>query len=225
VGVTGIAATILLHSFFFAAAVWGGGGQRESLARPPDAMGGGANSGREDGELGERRITVMLTPQFQSALATEPPSLVAEPVIVKPSIVEIADLDALPLPPIQMDPSGEDAADQEAEMMARVKFAGIYQSQIRARIVRAWELPNGHESESDFSCLVLIHQNQDGRVISVEIDLAHCEGSPAMRASLVHAINVASPLPAPPHPSVFVDRFSLILEASAARQPDAVARN
>jgi hypothetical protein len=220
----GIVATALLHSLLFAVAVWGGSGQAR-LPRPPDAIGAGANSGNEDGELGERRITVMLTPESQSTPSIEVVPQLPDPTLMQPSVVAITGLDALPLPPINADLSGEEAADRDAEMMARVKFAGIYESQVRARIERAWELPSDSNDEAAFSCLVLIHQNRDGRVREVELVSAKCEGSPATQMSLVRAIQAASPLPAPPHPSVFVDRFSLVLRASAVNPPRAVAQN
>ncbi|HTQ36005.1 MAG TPA: hypothetical protein VMH77_03120, partial [Steroidobacteraceae bacterium] len=59
VGIAGIAATVLLHSLLFMAAVWDGG---RLLPHPkwPDAIGAGANVGQQDGEPGERRVTVML---------------------------------------------------------------------------------------------------------------------------------------------------------------------
>lgn len=213
IGLTGIAGTVLLHSFLFAVAVWEGGATM-SHPRPPDAVGGGANVGSESGEPGERRITVMLTNEFQSARAFEPPPKLPEPAIVQPSVVEVTGLDMLPLEPIESDALGENESVQKAELMARVKFAGIYQSQVRARIERAWQLPAGQKLEPDFSCLVLIHQDSDGRVREVELVLSKCVGSPEMQTSLVNAIQTASPLPAPPHPSVFVDRFSLFLDAS-----------
>jgi hypothetical protein len=45
--------------------------------------------------------------------------------------------------------------------------------------------------------------------------LNKCEGSLSWQQSLVNAIQAASPLPAPPHPSAFVDRFSLVFHSSA----------
>ncbi len=100
--------------------------------------------------------------------------------------------------------------------MAWSQFAGIYESQVRARILRAWALPAEPAPEPEFSCLVQIRQQSDGRVREVALVLNKCEGSAAWQQSLVDAIQAASPLPAPPHPSAFVDNFSLVFHARAA---------
>jgi len=220
VGLVGIAATVLLHSLLFMAAVWDGG----RLLHPkwPDATGAGANVGQQDGEPGERRVMVMLEPVPALPASPPPAPQLAEPIIQQPSVLEITGPDPLPLPPLEAQ-SGEEA-NQDADLMARAKFAGIYESQVRARILRAWRLPDEPAPEPDFSCLAQIHQRRDGRVIEVELVLAQCDGSPAWQQSLVNAIQVASPLPAPPHPSVFVDVFSLVFHSSAVGTAGRVAR-
>ncbi len=216
-GLIGIAATVLLHSLLLAMAVWGGDRFRIHL-KQPDAIGAGANSGKPEGEPGERRILVMLTPEFaESTPSFEPPSQLSEPVIEPPSVVEITGLDTKPLPPMQVDIPSENAEEQDAQLMARARFAGIYESQVRARIERAWSLPQDPAPDPGFSCLAQIHQQKDGRVLEVDLVLSKCNGSPAWQQSLVTAIFRASPLPAPPHPSVFVDRFSLVLSSSPVK--------
>lgn len=224
VGLTGIAATVLLHSLFFAVAIWDGG---RLLLHPrlPDAVGAGANTGKQDGDPGERRMLVMLTSEFDaSAPPLEPAPQLPEPVMQQPSVLAITGPDALPLPAFEIETPGEDAADQDAQLMARVKFAGIYESQVRARIERAWELPNGSASSPDFSCLVQIHQQRDGRVKEIDLVLDQCNGSPDWQQSLVNAIQTASPLPAPPHPSVFVDSFALVFHASGSNRPGRIVQ-
>ena len=73
VGAAGIAATVLLHSLLLAVAVWGGDRFKLHL-KQPDAIGAGANKGKPEGEPGERRILVMLTPEFAAPEpAIEPP--------------------------------------------------------------------------------------------------------------------------------------------------------
>jgi hypothetical protein len=213
-GITGIAATVLLHSLFFVVAIWGGGNLLVHPL-PPDAVGAGANTGADDGEVGERRMTVMLNLDSDAATPLLGPApQLPEPVIQQPSILAITGPDAFPLPQIEIPGEAADGAD--SELMARAKFAGIYESQVRARIMRAWELPNEPAPEPDFSCLVQIRQQRDGRVREVALVLDKCQGSPAWQQSLVDAIQVASPLPAPPHPSAFVDTFSLVFHSSAA---------
>jgi hypothetical protein len=119
----------------------------------------------------------------------------------------------LPLPQIELPGEAAEAAD--AELMARAKFAGIYESQVRARIMRAWAVPAEPAPKPDFSCLVQIRQQRDGRMRDVALVLDKCEGSSVWQQSLVNAIQVASPPPAPSHPSAFADTFSLEFYSSA----------
>jgi hypothetical protein len=214
VGLAGIAATLLLHSLLFAVAIWEGGQQLHP--RLPDAVGAGANSGEPDAEPGERRMTIMLSPEFDGATPPiEPPPQLSEPVMEVPSVLAITGPDALPLPPVQIELPGEEAEAQDAQLMARAKFAGIYESQVRARIERAWDPPKEPAPDPEFSCLVQILQQRDGRVQEVALVLNQCNGSPSWQQSLVNAVQAASPLPAPPHPGVFVDRFALVFHSSA----------
>jgi hypothetical protein len=223
IGLAGLAATVLLHMLLVAVAVWGGGRSSRD-PRPPDAIGAGANTGEDEGEPGERRITVMLTPVVRDAVPLEPAPQLPVPEMQKPSMLEITGIDSLPLPPIEMDLLSEQAADQDAELMARARFAGIYESQLRARIERAWELPQDQALDPEFSCLVQIHQRRNGRVSEVDLVLDQCKGSPAMQTSLARAIQAASPLPAPPHPSAFVENFSMVFHARAVIAPERVAQ-
>src|SRR6185369_6474014 len=124
---------------FFAVAIWDGG-HLLPHPRPPDAVGAGANTGKTEGEVGERRMTVMLSLEFDADTPPpEPPPQLPEPVMLRPSILAITGPDVLPLPQIELPGEAAEAAD--AELMARAKYAGIYESQVRARIMRAWALP------------------------------------------------------------------------------------
>ena len=109
----------------------------------------------------------------------------------------------------------------------RAALFGRYTGQIDARIERAWRRPrspvNGEEVSSNglwftaarkraivdepFQCQVRILQDRQGNV--QEIQLLRCNGSMAWRQSLVAAILTASPLPAPPSPTVFSDALTL----------------
>lgn len=222
VGLSGIAATLLLHSLLFVAATWDGG---EAARHPklPDAVGGGANTGSSEGESTERQVMVLLTPEFsEREPLAEPAPYLPEPVMQQPSIVAITGLDALPPPVIRIEAPGEDSEDQEAQLLARAKFAGIYESQIRARIERAWTLPE--LPEGGFSCHAQVRLRVDGKIEEVALDLTQCEGTPAMQQSLVNAIFLASPLPAPPHPSVFVDRFAMVFHSDDLVRAGQVAK-
>lgn len=210
-GVVGAVATVLLHSLFLAAAIWGGTGASR-LPDRPDAMGAGANKGAPEGYTTERRMTVRLLSEVNATLS--PPALLSEAIHTSLKL-EVTGPDVLPLPPLVFEEEGAPAEPSDAELMARTKMVGIYESQIRARIERAWTLPAGYRKEDMFSCRVLIRQHRDGRIDEVEMPYDECDGSPAMRQALISAIFTASPLPAPPHPGVFVDSFSLVLRSGS----------
>lgn len=208
-GIAGVLATALLHFLFLAAAVWGGGAR--AIARLPDAVGAGANSGKPDGASDERMIVIRLSsdvPAEQRSLL-ESPQLAAP--LIKPSMVEITGPDVAPPPPLVFEREGEATEASEADIIARTKLAGMYESQIRARIERAWSAPMAERTSSLYSCRVKIRQRRDGQIEDVKLE--HCEGSFAWLDSLVVAVYSASPLPGPPHPSVFVESFSLQFKA------------
>lgn len=58
-----------------------------------------------------------------------------------------------------------------------------------------------------------VQQSNRGDVI--EVALARCEGDTRWQLSLVHAIERASPLPAPPDPAVFTSSLQLAFQATA----------
>jgi hypothetical protein len=86
-------------------------------------------------------------------------------------------------------------------MSPQSPLAGRYLGQIDARIERAWRRPRTPVGDGLFTCRVRIEQDATGGV--KEITLEHCNGDASWQVSLVHAIQAASPLPAPPAPSVF----------------------
>jgi hypothetical protein len=131
------------------------------------------------------------------------------PVIDKESI-PVLDVETLTLGEDQAAASVSDD-DRQAQ---KAHLLGIYTGQIQARIDRIWRRPrspvNGADAvtEDSFRCEAQIIQASNGAV--QEILLPRCNGSPAWQRSLVLAIQQASPLPAPPDPSVF--RTSVTLD-------------
>jgi TonB C terminal len=89
----------------------------------------------------------------------------------------------------------------DGDSAAEAVLLGRYVGQIDARIERAWRRPRTPLKEEDFSCRVQIVQDGTGAVM--EITLERCNGDARWQLSLVHAIQSASPLPAPPDPTVF----------------------
>lgn len=90
---------------------------------------------------------------------------------------------------------------------------GRYLGQIRARIERAWLRPRTAIGAPIFQCQVQVDQDSDGKV--QEVTLLECNGGARWQLSLVHAIEAASPLPAPSDPAVFVHHVLLAFRAVA----------
>jgi TonB-like protein len=84
---------------------------------------------------------------------------------------------------------------------------GRYLGQVQARIERAWMRPRTEIGAPRFSCGARIEQDRRGKVVGIKLD--HCNGSERWQQSLRSAIQTASPLPAPPDPSVYADRLWL----------------
>jgi hypothetical protein len=108
----------------------------------------------------------------------------------------------------------EEAASVSAEPAgdaAQAALRGKYTGQVAARIERAWTFPHS-ENAADFACQVRIEQDRDGNVLSTE--LLRCDDDTSWQLSLVHAIERASPLTAPPDPSVFSQQLVLSFSAS-----------
>jgi hypothetical protein len=64
-----------------------------------------------------------------------------------------------------------------------------------------------------FHCQVRIQQDARGNV--KETELVNCNGTVVWQRSLINAIQQASPLPAPPSPTVFTNAITLSFEAHA----------
>jgi hypothetical protein len=121
---------MVLHALLYEMAAWGAGPLKR-LPDRPDAIGAGANAGKPEGESGERRMIVRLITDIASKPAAETNAHLLEPALVSP-IMQITGPDALPLPPLLIQEDGEPVQATYAEMMARTKLAGVYESQIRA---------------------------------------------------------------------------------------------
>lgn len=123
-----------------------------------------------------------------------------------------------PLPRINS-PGGDDAGtdhdnpitSSQLDPGLQILF-GRYMGQITARVERAWTRPRTLIDAPFFACRVRITQDRNGTV--QEIELVRCNGNPRWQASLVHAIQSASPLPAPPDADVFTPRFILDLQSA-----------
>lgn len=155
-------------------------------------------------------------------------------VFVDASDAAQAESEALPtdFPPIvltrpelladELAPEDQDATEDTEESAtvsaepagdaAQAALRGKYTGQVAARIERAWTFPRSDENAADFACQVRIEQDRDGNVLSTE--LLRCDDDTSWQLSLVHAIERASPLTAPPDPSVFSKQLVLSFSAS-----------
>ncbi len=125
-------------------------------------------------------------------------------------------LDAAPLARNDDENAQSNVASGDGAEHARL--LGIYSGQIQARVERIWSRPRTPVSDNSmhasaanaveyFHCQAQVVQDSTGNV--QEILLPNCNGSVAWQRSLVLAIQQASPLPAPPSPSVFSRTISL----------------
>jgi hypothetical protein len=129
------------------------------------------------------------------------------------------------------DPTPLTPDEQRGDTQERALLFDRYLKQISARIDRAWIRPaspvreslrteeqrvsSANEPDDVFTCELRVLQNAQGRVL--EIMLMDCDGSVTWQQSLVAAIERASPLPAPPHPSVFTTALILKFEGRSDR--------
>lgn len=90
---------------------------------------------------------------------------------------------------------------------------GRYIGQIQARVERAWLRPRTPIGAASFECRVQLLQNKRGEV--QEVTLQRCNGDVRWGVSLVQAIQRASPLPAPPDPTVFAESLQLSFHSAA----------
>jgi len=90
---------------------------------------------------------------------------------------------------------------------------GRYLGQIHARIDRAWRRPRTAIGAPLFQCQVQLDQDSLGRI--EQVTLLECNGDAPWQLSLVHAIEAASPLPAPPTPAVFAHHVLIAFRAAA----------
>jgi hypothetical protein len=194
VSALGLLISMLLHSVLLGSLWWGGA----LLTSPRDkaSEGAGASAQASIAEPGPTLILINLT----------------APATARPAVPLTRDA-------TQQDDSANttDAVGNDAQ---RALLMGMYLGQIRARIDRAWSRPRtaiGTPGTTRFDCQVQIKQSQSGEV--TEVTLRSCSGDTRWQLSLVAAIQNASPLPAPPDPSVFEGQLVLSFDA-AAYQPD-----
>jgi hypothetical protein len=216
ISISGIAGTFLLHillitPFFLDLSL------PQSQAPKRNARGASAVA-----SLGETAMTVV----FINEPASSEHSAPELPDIASRGLAPV-DLPLVILSPESLPEEAKSAAspEDEAERAAKPDTAkdqpqrallyGRYLGQIQARIERAWLRPRTQIGAEKFSCRARIEQNGRGDVVGVDLD--HCNGDRRWQQSLLSAIRTASPLPAPPDPSVYADRLWLAFRSDGFR--------
>jgi len=208
-------ASVALHALFVAPALWGSGS-------PPEHSPAKTNAG--DAAL-----------QWIALDDSPAAGAVTQASLGDPGLVAISLSDVLPslssATPVPEPPKDKSAQPDDHSSLG--VMYGQYVGQIQARIDRAWRRPRTAIGAPLFQCQVQIDQDAVGRVD--DITLLQCNGDARWKLSLVHAVEEASPLPAPPDPTVFTRHVLLqframgysagappeLYEPSAARVADA----
>jgi hypothetical protein len=204
----GVIGTLLLHAFLVPSMYVGTQGRVSRVRENLEAVRPSANSSESLALISVVRSGVGHG-MVENAVSALPnlSNMKIRPVIDK-EVPPVFDVEALTL--------GEDQAStsktDDGPKAEKAHWHGIYTGQIQARINRIWRRPRSPVNETNadraavstedsFQCEAQIIQDPDGNV--QEILLPRCNGSTAWQLSLVSAIRQASPLPAPPDPSVF----------------------
>lgn len=203
---------VALHALMFAPLVFGTDAR---VKRAPDQQGLGSSSVVAAAEMVSELTFIALEPSASEALEALPD--VASRGMAEP---ELTLLIASPDPNLafEVEESSEEMQRQDAASEYasagpdRALLFGRYMGQVGARIDRAWMRPRTPIGAKRFDCHAKIEQDRAGNVLSIE--LQSCNGDARWQQSLVSAIQRASPLSAPPEPSVFTPTLSLQFEAS-----------
>jgi len=91
------------------------------------------------------------------------------------------------------------AAEERAKVARSGAALASWESQIAAKITRAWLRPP--TARSGIECVLNVTQVPGGEVTQVSI--GECNGDQAVRESIEAAVYRASPLPPPPDPALF----------------------
>ncbi len=211
-----VAAAVSLHMVLLSTVIFGG--SELTSSRRPTQQGQSA-SATSAGE--EPRMTMILinlpSPKRQSP--EEPMAshgLAAADLPIR--VVSLDDVQAFDFS--DADKSDDSDPDlQPEDPVHHALMVGRYTNQIKARIERAWLRPRSTIGSSNFDCTVQIVQDSQGNV--TQMTLQQCNGSADWQASLVRAIQSASPLPAPPEPSAFASAVSMQFSSQAYVTGDA----
>jgi hypothetical protein len=209
----GLLGTLLLHGLLVLPFVL-----ELSLPAPrlPNRSGAGASAVASNREPVMTAIFINEASPVDRLVAIKPVELASRGVAPKDLPVIVFSSDSNPASDADPRSDGGTApAEAAGDQTQHALLYGRYLGQIQARIDRAWVRPRTEIGAPRFSCRVRIEQNRQGGVVKIRLE--HCTGSPRWQQSLVSAIRTASPLPAPPDPSVYADVLSLVFESDGFR--------
>jgi len=186
-------AAVTLHALLIVPAIWIGGSSQD------------AREQRYQGDTVMQWVVIVDSPgRSSTSRSTSPPTLKA---------IGVSDALLMQQPsffPTEASDAGSAQTDGRSGFGEKY---GRYFGQIRARIDRAWQRPRSAIGAPIFRCQVQVDQDGVGRV--QQVTLLECNGDSRWQLSLVHAIQAASPLPAPSDPAVFVHHVLLAFRAMA----------
>lgn len=186
-------AVLALHALVVVPAIWVGGGSQQPLERK---------------YRGNPAMQVLVLEDSSGESAT-----IRQPSLPTLRAIDMADaLMAQPLDRLPAETSDSGSTQPDGQSGFGETY-GRYLGQIRARIDRAWQRPRSAIGAPIFQCQVQVDQDSSGEV--QEVTLLECNGGASWHMSLVHAIEAASPLPAPSDRAVFVHHVLLAFRAVA----------
>jgi hypothetical protein len=232
-GAIGLVGTLVFHLLVVQSVLLG---SRTHKVRPPEEQGPGATLVKSASDPAEALILIEMpsTALAPKALLDDLASAGSAPKNLLVTLINPAPLPRIEIPQDALGDTHDAAASVDSgDPAARAQLFGIYSGQIDARIKRAWRRPRspvnsgtnpphdsnarssngGLQPDATFRCQVRILQDAQGFV--QEVQMLDCNGSAAWRQSLVAAIFGASPLPAPPSPTVFSHALTMTFEGQA----------
>jgi len=202
---------VLVHFLLIAPLALGGLGNKRPP--PPDQPGAGASALKSSSAATESMILVDLLNTQQSATVEPLEALSSEGLTPPSTAFLLLSPELSPPPEFEIeDEEVDELAEAAGDTKGHAALFGRYLGQITARIERSWRRPRT-QAVDQFACQVKIEQDQRGKVLSVE--LRQCGSDARWQLSLVSAIEHASPLPAPPIPSVYSRLLLLSFRAKA----------
>jgi TonB-like protein len=213
----GIVSTVALHALLLLPLVL-------TLSQPPAPKPNRSGSGGNAvASAAEPVMTVVFVneppPTAQAPPTIDLKNLGSKGLAPKDRALLVLSLDSTPA--VEADPNSEhtpDARESPGDPASHAMLYGRYVGQVQARIERAWQRPRSEIGAAQFRCRARLEQDRSGALIDVKLD--HCNGTPRWQHSLLSAIRTASPLPAPPDPSVYADVLSLTFSSDAFTSGD-----